>query len=169
LVTLVVGSYLCNCTPIHLSSPSIFKLQLPLNNIQPKLQYPSKIVSSKLIAICQLLINNGPQPLYHMGVKFSSLLQNSILGSLLHFWWREYYICRFQNDNNMILNEKIFKHKKSIIISKGGIFVISGTWYLYGIMLVLHFVSHNTSSCPHMKIQCYLHGPFCITNYGIDN
>jgi hypothetical protein len=26
-----------------------------------------------------------------------------------------------------------FKHKKYVIISKGGIFAINGTWYLYGI------------------------------------
>jgi len=62
-----------------------------------------------------------------------------------------------------------FKHKKFVIISKGGIFAISGTWYFYGIMWVLHFVSHSTSSCPHIKIPCCIHAPFCITNYGIDN
>jgi hypothetical protein len=61
-----------------------------------------------------------------------------------------------------------FKHKKSFVISKVGICAISGTWYFYGIVWVLHFVPHNTSSCPNMKIPC-VHAPFCATNYGIDN
>jgi hypothetical protein len=49
------------------------------------------------------------------------------------------------------------KHNKSFINPKVGIYSISATWYFYGIIWVLHFVSHNTSFCPHMKIPCYMH------------
>ncbi len=66
-----------------------------------------------------------------------------------------------------------FKDNKSFIIPKGGIYVISGTWYFHGIIWVLQFVLHNTSSCPHMKIPCYMHHSMqqimaLITNFYMD-
>jgi hypothetical protein len=50
-----------------------------------------------------------------------------------------------------------FKGVKSLIIPKGGIYVINGTWYFYGIIWVLQSLLHDTSYCPHMKIPCYMH------------
>jgi len=50
-----------------------------------------------------------------------------------------------------------FKGNKSLIIPKGGIYVINGTWYFYGIVWVLYDVLCNFLYCPHMKIPCYMH------------
>ncbi len=51
----------------------------------------------------------------------------------------------------------VFENNKSIIIPKGGIYVISGAWYFNDIIWVVQFVLDSTPFCPHPKIPCYMH------------